>query len=104
VDHYVEFVAARCRPNTEAAARSDLGVFFSMIDKPSGEITPTDVCWSSSPSSGGDVVTGGWCALPTGRPACRPLLRSWLENDRTEEMVRFKQLIERDDDAPASEQ
>ena len=33
-----------------------------------------------------------------------PLLRSWLENDTTEEMVRFKQLIERDDDAPASEQ
>ncbi|MGH9032644.1 MAG: hypothetical protein ACRDZV_11005, partial [Acidimicrobiia bacterium] len=33
-----------------------------------------------------------------------PLLRSWLENDTTEEMVRFKQLIERDDDVPASEQ
>jgi hypothetical protein len=32
-----------------------------------------------------------------------PLLRSWLENDTTEEMVRFKQLIERDDDPPASE-
>ena len=33
-----------------------------------------------------------------------PLLRSWLENDTTEEMVRFKHLIERDDDAPASDQ
>jgi Polyketide cyclase / dehydrase and lipid transport len=33
-----------------------------------------------------------------------PLLRSWLEHDTTEEMIRFKQLIERDDDAPASEQ
>ena len=33
-----------------------------------------------------------------------PLLRRWLENDTTEEMVRFKQLIERDDDVPASEQ
>jgi hypothetical protein len=33
-----------------------------------------------------------------------PLLRSWLENDTTEEMVRFKQLIEQDDDAPAAQQ
>jgi hypothetical protein len=33
-----------------------------------------------------------------------PLLRSWLEKDTTEEMVRFKQLIERVDDEPASEQ
>jgi uncharacterized protein (UPF0548 family) len=33
-----------------------------------------------------------------------PLLRSWLEHDTTEEMVRFKQLSERDDDPPASEQ
>ena len=33
-----------------------------------------------------------------------PLLRSWLEKDTTEEMVRFKQLIERVDDMPASEQ
>jgi Polyketide cyclase / dehydrase and lipid transport len=32
------------------------------------------------------------------------LLRSWLEKDTTEEMVRFKQLIERVDDEPASEQ
>jgi hypothetical protein len=31
-----------------------------------------------------------------------PLFRSWLETDTTEEMVRFKQLIERDADAPAS--
>jgi len=32
-----------------------------------------------------------------------PLLRHWLENDTAEEMVRFKKLVERDTDAPASE-
>lgn len=32
-----------------------------------------------------------------------PLLRRWLENDTAEEMVRFKKLVERDTDAPASE-
>lgn len=32
------------------------------------------------------------------------LLRSWLEKDTTEEMVRFKQLIERVDVEPASGQ
>ena len=30
---YVEFVAARCRPNTVLATVSDLRVFFSVIDK-----------------------------------------------------------------------
>jgi integrase/recombinase XerD len=43
VDRYVEFVAARCRPNTVAATRSDLGVFFSVVDKPPVEVTPSDV-------------------------------------------------------------
>jgi integrase/recombinase XerD len=43
VERYVEFVAARCRPNTVAATRSDLGVFFSVIDKAPGEITSADV-------------------------------------------------------------
>lgn len=43
VDRYVEFVAARCRPNTVAAMRSDLGVFFSVVDKPPVEVTARDV-------------------------------------------------------------
>jgi integrase/recombinase XerD len=43
VDRYVEFVAARCRPNTVAATRSDLGVFFSVVDRPPVEVTPSDV-------------------------------------------------------------
>jgi integrase/recombinase XerD len=43
VDRYVEFVAARCRPNTVAATRSDLGVFFSVLGKPPVEVTASDV-------------------------------------------------------------
>jgi site-specific recombinase XerD len=43
VDRYVEFVAARCRPNTVAATRSDLGVFFSVVGKPPVEVTASDV-------------------------------------------------------------
>ena len=43
VERYVEFVAARCRPNTVAATRSDLGVFFSVIDVAPGAVTSADV-------------------------------------------------------------
>src|ERR687897_375390 len=43
VDRYVDFVAARCRPNTVTAARSDLGVFFSVIDKPPVAVSASDV-------------------------------------------------------------
>jgi integrase/recombinase XerD len=43
LDRYVEFVSARCRPNTVAATVSDLGVFFSVIDKDPLAVTPADV-------------------------------------------------------------
>jgi integrase/recombinase XerD len=43
VGRYMEFVAARCRPNTVAATRSDLGVFFSVVDKPPVDVTASDV-------------------------------------------------------------
>jgi len=43
LDRYIEFVAARCRPNTVAATVSDLGVFFSVIDKDPLAVTPADV-------------------------------------------------------------
>ena len=33
LDRYVEFVAARCRPNTMIATTSDLRAFFAVIDK-----------------------------------------------------------------------
>ena len=39
VDRYVEFVAARCRPNTVIATVSDLRVFFAVIDRPPAEVT-----------------------------------------------------------------
>jgi site-specific recombinase XerD len=43
LDRYVEFVSARCRPNTVAATVSDLGVFFSVIDKDPLAVTSADV-------------------------------------------------------------
>ncbi len=43
LDRYVEFVAARCRPNTVIATVSDLRVFFAVIDKEPAAVTPADV-------------------------------------------------------------
>ena len=43
LDRYVEFVAARCRPNTVLATVSDLRVFFAVIDKDPAAVTPADV-------------------------------------------------------------
>jgi integrase/recombinase XerD len=43
IGRYLEFVGARCRPNTVAAARSDLGVFFLVVDKPAVEVSASDV-------------------------------------------------------------
>ena len=43
VDDYLEFVAARCRPNTVLAAGFDLKVFFSLVGKEPAEVTTADV-------------------------------------------------------------
>ena len=43
VERYLEFVAARCRPNTVIATRSDLRVFFAVIDRDPREVEPADV-------------------------------------------------------------
>ena len=43
VERYLEFVAARCRPNTVIATRSDLRVFFAVIDRDPREVEPSDV-------------------------------------------------------------
>ena len=43
VDRYLEFVAARGRPNTVLAAGYDLKVFFSIIEKDPGGVTTADV-------------------------------------------------------------
>jgi site-specific recombinase XerD len=43
VDDYLEFLAARCRPNTVLAAWFDLKVFFTLVPKDPGEVTTGDV-------------------------------------------------------------
>src|SRR5687768_10777153 len=43
LDRYLEFVAARARPNTVLAAGYDLKVFFSVIAKDPSEVTTSDV-------------------------------------------------------------
>ncbi len=43
VDRYLEFVAARGRPNTVLAAGYDLKVFFSVVGKDPVEVTTADV-------------------------------------------------------------
>jgi len=43
LDAYVEFVAARSRPNTVLATWFDLKVFFTVVGKPVGEVRPLDV-------------------------------------------------------------
>ena len=43
VERYIEFVAARCRPNTVIATRSDLRAFFAVIDVDPREVEPSDV-------------------------------------------------------------
>ncbi len=43
LDAYLEFVAARCRPNTVLATAYDLKVFFSVVGKPPAEVSAADV-------------------------------------------------------------
>jgi site-specific recombinase XerD len=43
VDDYLEFLAARCRPNTVLAAGFDLKVFFTTVPKDPAEVTTGDV-------------------------------------------------------------
>jgi site-specific recombinase XerD len=43
VDGYLEFLAARCRPNTVLAAGFDLKVFFTLIPRDPAEVTTADV-------------------------------------------------------------
>jgi site-specific recombinase XerD len=43
VDDYLEFVAARCRPNTVLATAYDLKVFFSVVGKEPARVSTADV-------------------------------------------------------------
>ncbi len=55
LDNYLEFVAARCRPNTVLAVAFDLKVFFAVVDKLPAAVTSSDVlAFISSQRAGGD--------------------------------------------------
>jgi hypothetical protein len=43
MDDYLEFLAARCRPNTVLAAGFDLKVFFAVVGKDPAGVTTADV-------------------------------------------------------------
>ncbi len=43
LDAYLEFVAARSRPNTVLATWFDLKVFFAVVGRPVGEVRAVDV-------------------------------------------------------------
>ena len=43
LDAYLDFLTARCRPNTVLAAGYDLKVFFTLIAKPATEVRPGDI-------------------------------------------------------------
>src|SRR3954447_2551351 len=43
LDAFLEFVAARCRPNTVLGTAFDLKVFFTVVAKPPAEVTAADM-------------------------------------------------------------
>src|SRR5471030_1744356 len=43
LDDYLDFVAARCRPNTVLATGYDLLVFFRVVGKPPEQVSTADV-------------------------------------------------------------
>jgi site-specific recombinase XerD len=58
LDAYLEFVAARCRPNTVLATAFDLKVFFTVVAKGPAEVTPGDVLgFVTAQRVGGDTAT-----------------------------------------------
>ena len=58
VDNYLEFMAARCRPNMVLAAGFDLKVFFTLFPVEPTEVTTADVLAfiTSHRASGDDTV------------------------------------------------
>jgi hypothetical protein len=58
LDAYLEFVAARCRPNTVLATAFDLKVFISAVAKSPVEVTSADVLgFVTTQRVGGDTAT-----------------------------------------------
>ena len=72
LDGYLDFVAARCRPNTVLAVAFDLKVFFGLVGKGPAEVTAADVLGfitaqrsgaaTSSPLAVVDTTHGGLSA------------------------------------------
>ncbi|MEP1123610.1 MAG: site-specific integrase [Ilumatobacter sp.] len=58
VDRYLEFLAARCRPNTVLAAGFDLKVFFTLVPVEPTQVTTADVLAfiTAQRASGDDTV------------------------------------------------
>jgi len=58
LDAYLEFVAARCRPNTVLATAFDLKVFFAVVAKEPAEVTQGDVLgFMTAQRAGADTAT-----------------------------------------------
>jgi site-specific recombinase XerD len=57
VDDYLEFLEARCRPNTVLAAAYDLKVFFTVVGKPPDEVRSPDVLGFITAQSTGRLGT-----------------------------------------------
>jgi integrase/recombinase XerD len=55
LDEYLEFLAARCRPNTVLAVAYDLKVFFTVVAKPPRRVRSVDVLeFMTAQRTGGD--------------------------------------------------
>ena len=80
VDEFLEFVAARARPNTVRAYAHDLCVFFTVVGKDPDEVTTKDVLSfvtaQRRPRTGAENVV----RISTARRGCRPRPSSvaWL--------------------------
>jgi len=73
LDDYLEFVAARARPNTLIAVAYDLKVFFTVIVKQPADITTADVLTFIKRSEPRAAVPGyyGWRTARQGSPLAR---------------------------------
>ncbi len=85
VDDYLEFLAARCRPNTVLAAWFDLKVFFTLVPKDPDEVTTGDVlAFITAQRSAGDPKVYAMLSRDTdSRLSKRERLAvdAWLDQD-----------------------
>ncbi len=90
-------------PFTRAEARLEFG---SPVAGPARWFLDFEGTFHTAQTSEGTVVTHRevFTFKRPWRWLAEPLLRRWLEKDTVEEMVRFKSLVERDNDSAAFEQ